>query len=101
MATHPPSPRWQCARCGAIDPSADRRAALGTLAVAFFTFLALMWHPLLAFVLVVGAVLFRLTTRRRICDVCGYDGRDDTRPGFRVRTSTEAGEQRRDRPANE
>jgi len=78
------SRRWQCARCGATDPRDPRRGAMWVLAVVFFTFLALMWHPLLAFVLVIGAVAFRKTTRRRICDVCGYDGREDTRPGFHI-----------------
>jgi hypothetical protein len=52
------------------------------LAVALFTFLALMWHLLLALLLVICAAAFRMTTRRRICDVCGYDGREDLRRGF-------------------
>jgi len=43
-----------------------------------------MWHPLLALLLIVAAVAFRMTTRRRICDVCGYDGREDTRRGFQI-----------------
>jgi len=76
--------RWQCARCGAIDHRADRRALLWMLGVAFFTFLSLMWHPLLALLLIIAAIAFRMTTRRRICDVCGYDGREDTRRGFRI-----------------
>ncbi len=78
------TPRWQCARCGAVDHRADRRASLWTLGVAFFTFLSLMWHPLLALLVIICAIAFRMTTRRRICDVCGYDGREDTRPGFRI-----------------
>src|SRR5690349_10211924 len=77
-------PRWQCARCGAIDARADRRALLWSLGVAFFTFLALMWHPLLSLLLIIAAIAFRMTTRRKICDVCGYDGREDTRRGFRI-----------------
>ena len=76
--------RWHSARCGAVDTGADRRASIWILGVAFFTFLALMWHPLLALLLIICAVAFRMTTRRRICDVCGYDGREDTRPGFRL-----------------
>ena len=78
------SPPWQCARCGAIDTRANGRALLWTLGVVFFTFLALMWHPLLSLVLVIIAIAFRKTTRRRICDVCGYDGREDTRRGFQI-----------------
>jgi hypothetical protein len=81
--------RWQCARCGACDTRAERRASFWIVGVAVFTFLALMWHPLLALVLVVGAVAFRTTTRRRICDVCGYDGREDTRRGFQLDRSEE------------
>jgi hypothetical protein len=61
------------------------------LAVVFFTFLALMWHPLLALVLVIAAVAFRKTTWRRICDVCGYDGREDTRPGFHIGVDPQSG----------
>ena len=76
--------RWQCARCGACDARAERRASFCIIAVVFFTFLALMWHPLLALLLVICAVAFRMTTRRRVCDACGYDGREDTRRGFRV-----------------
>ena len=76
--------RWECARCGAVDTGADRRASVWIVGVAFFTFLALTWHPLLALLLIICAVAFRMTTRRRICDVCGYDGREDTRPGFRL-----------------
>jgi hypothetical protein len=77
-------PHRRCARCGAIDARADRRASLWALGVAFFTFLALMWHPLLALLLIIAAIAFRMTTRRRICDVCGYDGREDMRRGFQI-----------------
>jgi len=81
--------RWQCARCGAVDTRADRRALLWILGVSFFTFLALVWHPLLALLLIICAIAFRMTTRRRICDVCGYDGREDTRLGFGVGPDSE------------
>jgi hypothetical protein len=84
MISAKPSPRWVRARFGAIDTRAHGRASLWTLGVVFFTFLALMWHPLLSLVLVITAIAFRLTTRRRICDVCGYDGREDTRRGFHI-----------------
>jgi hypothetical protein len=50
--------------------------------VCFATFLALMWHPLLALIVALAGVAFRMTTRRRICPGCGFDGRDDTRRGF-------------------
>jgi len=75
-------PRWQCARCGAVDTRSQRRASLWIVGLAFFTFLALMWHPLLALLLIICTIAFRLTTRRRNCDRCGYDGREDTRQGF-------------------
>jgi len=73
-----------CPRCGTRDARSRARASRWIIAVACFTFLALMWHPLLALLVVICGVAFHLTTRRRICPACGYDGRDDTRRGFRI-----------------
>lgn len=73
----------QCPRCGVDDRRADqRRASRWIVGVSLVSFLALMWHPLLAVLVVICAVAFRLTTRRRICPACGYDGREETRRGF-------------------
>lgn len=75
----------RCPRCGADEARADqRRASRWIVGVALFTFLALMWHPLLAVLVVICGVAFHLTTRRRICPACGYDGREDTRRGFQL-----------------
>ena len=76
----------RCPRCGADDTRADHyRTSRRIIGVSLFTFLALMWHPLLALLVAICGVAFHLTTRhRRTCPACGFDPREETRRGFQL-----------------
>jgi hypothetical protein len=55
-----------------------------------------MWHPLLALIVAIAAIAFRMTTRRRICPTCGFDGREETRRGFDCGDAAEVARERAD-----